>query len=67
MQADKKEWPETVGKNVDEAKQLILADDANIQVQVLIEGSMTTRDFRINRVRIFHNDQNIVVSIPRRG
>ncbi|CAD8085834.1 unnamed protein product [Paramecium primaurelia] len=67
MQAEKKEWPEAVGKTVDEAKQLILADDVEINVQVLLEGSPTTRDFRINRVRIFHNDKNIVVSVPRRG
>ncbi|CAD8208153.1 unnamed protein product [Paramecium octaurelia] len=67
MQADKKEWPEAIGKTVDEAKQLILADDADIMVQVLAEGSPTTRDFRMNRVRIFHNDKNIVVQAPRRG
>lgn len=33
----------------------------------MIEGSPTTRDFRLNRVRIFHNDKNIVISVPRRG
>lgn len=46
-------WPHLVGKNAEEAKNEILQDDSSINVVVLPEGAPTTRDFRINRVRIF--------------
>lgn len=46
-------WPDLVGKNVEEAKNTILESDPSINIVVLPEGSPVTRDFRINRVRIF--------------
>jgi len=34
-------------------------------VQILQEGTPTTRDFRLDRVRIFVNGDNIVTTAPR--
>ncbi len=62
-------WPDLVGKNVEEAKNTILESDPSINIVVLPEGSPVTRDFRMNRVRIFvdQGTQSIVQSVPRRG
>lgn len=48
-------WEQLEGKNVEEAKQQILQDMPNANIQVLPENSPTTRDFRPDRVRIFVN------------
>lgn len=62
-------WPDLVGKNVEEAKNAILQDDPSINVVVVPEGAPVTRDYRLNRVRLFvdPDTQSIVQSLPRRG
>ena len=61
-----------MGKTGEETKELITAEwtptlepGQTIQVIVLPEGSMVTRDYRLDRVRIFVNDAGIVVREPR--
>ena len=65
--SQKGQWPEVVGLHSAEAEKVIHADDASINIQVLPQGSATTRDFRINRVRVFVNGEGVVVDPPRRG
>jgi len=65
MFAEGKSWPDLVGKDANEAESKLKAEGYNIQV--LPEGSPTTRDYRIDRVRIFVDDNNKVVEVPRNG
>ncbi len=46
-------WPELIGKNIEEAKNFILSENPDFNVEVLPVNSPTTRDLRPNRVRIF--------------
>ncbi|CAD8098956.1 unnamed protein product [Paramecium primaurelia] len=63
----KQSWPECVGKTADEAKQIILADNAELNVQLLPQNSMVTMDYRTNRVRVFHDENGIVKQAPHIG
>ncbi|TVU01364.1 hypothetical protein EJB05_53174, partial [Eragrostis curvula] len=49
----KRSWPEVVGMTIDEAKEVILKDMPDAEIEVLVVGTPVTRDFRPNRVRIF--------------
>ena len=48
----KTSWPEVVGKSIEEAKEIILKDMPDADIDVLPAGSAMTLDFRTNRVRI---------------
>jgi hypothetical protein len=61
------QWPALLGKKVDDAKAQILKDAPGIDIKTLPQGSATTRDYRINRVRIFYDKNNLVSAIPKRG
>lgn len=67
MEGGKSGWPEVVGKSGEEAKGIILQDDATTDVHVVPEGSPVTRDFRMNRVRVYVDTNGVVVQVPRRG
>jgi len=56
-----------VGKTGEEAKNIILKDDPSIDVHVIPQGSPVTRDYRINRVRVYVDTNGIVAQAPRRG
>jgi hypothetical protein len=56
-----------VGKTGEEAKDKILQDKPNADVQILPEGSIVTKDYRTNRVRVFVDEENRVASVPRVG
>lgn len=60
-------WNDLVGKTADEAKQQILADMPDANVVVLPQNSPTTRDFRVDRVRVFVDADNKVVVAPHTG
>jgi len=60
-------WPECVGKSGDECRELILAADPDVTVQILSKDSMMTMDFRTDRVRILVDDDGIVAITPSRG
>ena len=64
---EKDEWPDLVGKSGEEAKAAIQADDSKLTVHVLPDGSIVTMDFRMDRVRIFVNEEGKVVRTPRKG
>jgi hypothetical protein len=56
-----------VGMSGEQAKEAILKEHPDFQVQVLPEGSPVTRDFRMNRVRVFVNNDGVVQQAPRTG
>ncbi|CAD8070758.1 unnamed protein product [Paramecium sonneborni] len=60
----KQSWPECVGKTAEEAKQIILGDNAHLDVQLLPEDSIVTMDYRMDRVRVFHDENGIVKQAP---
>jgi hypothetical protein len=45
-----------VGKTGEEAKQFIESQNPGFNVHVLKEGTPVTRDYRLDRVRIFVNE-----------
>ncbi|OMO97063.1 Proteinase inhibitor I13, potato inhibitor I [Corchorus capsularis] len=49
----------------DTAKATIEKERPDVNVIVLPEGSSVTRDLRFDRVRVFVNQQNQVVQVPR--
>ena len=65
--ATKEEWPELVGKSGEEAKEAILKERPELTVEVLGENSPCTKDYRIERVRVFVNEEGKVAGTPRTG
>ena len=63
----KTEWPELVGKDANEAKEL-LEKETSFNVFLVPTGNAVTMDYRANRVRIsFDPANNKVVKVPRVG
>nr|1COA_I Chain I, CHYMOTRYPSIN INHIBITOR 2 [Hordeum vulgare] len=63
----KTEWPELVGKSVEEAKKVILQDKPEAQIIVLPVGTIVTMEYRIDRVRLFVDKLDNVAEVPRVG
>lgn len=51
----------------EEAKKKVEEDLPGIRVQILPEGSFVTRDYRLDRCRIFVNEAGKVVGTPAQG
>ncbi|KAF6987329.1 hypothetical protein CFC21_004984 [Triticum aestivum] len=62
----KTEWPELVGKSVEEAKKVILQDKPEAWIIVLPMGTITM-EYRIYRVRLFVDRLNTIAQVPRVG
>lgn len=62
-------WPSLVGMTGENAKaQLeLLYGEGTYDIYILHEHSLTTRDYRFNRIRIFTNDNGVVTRVPRIG
>ncbi len=58
------EWGNLVGKSAEEAKQHIVADMPDANVIILSKNTPCTEDYRYNRVRVFVDEKNKVVSTP---
>ncbi|KAG5588054.1 hypothetical protein H5410_048488 [Solanum commersonii] len=59
-------WPELIGVPTKLAKEIIEKENSLINnVQILLNGSPVTMDYRCNRVRLFDNILGSVVQIPR--
>ena len=68
MNYEKTSWPELTGMDVDKAIEIIRNENGNLDVKKLEDGSMCTRDYRFDRVRVFYNPQtNLVSNIPSLG
>lgn len=64
----KSSWPELVGKNVDEAIEIIKQENPALTVVKLEDDSMYTCDYLEERVRVFYNtESNLVTRKPKRG
>nr|AAA33816.1 proteinase inhibitor I [Solanum tuberosum] len=62
----KQRWPELIGVPTKLAKGIIEKENSLItNVQILLNGSPVTMDYRSNRVRLFDNILGDVVQIPR--
>ncbi|KAM3576756.1 hypothetical protein VYU27_001351 [Nannochloropsis oceanica] len=60
-------WPELVGVDAEEAKARINSDMPGLNVIVLPKNAPTTRDFRLDRVRVFIEGDNTVARAPAQG
>lgn len=60
-------WPELEGTDAENARSVITNDHYGANVVVLPQGSPITRDFRLDRVRVFVDGNNKVVGVPRCG
>ena len=60
-------WPECVGIPAEDCQTLILSEAPSLNTFIIPEGSPVTMDYRLDRVRIFVDDNNVVVSAPSRG
>nr|XP_045088075.1 subtilisin-chymotrypsin inhibitor WSCI [Aegilops tauschii subsp. strangulata] len=63
----KTEWPELVGKSVEEAKKVILQDKPEARIVVLPVGTIVTMEYRIDRVRLFVDSLDNIGQVPRVG
>ncbi|CAF3987842.1 unnamed protein product [Rotaria sordida] len=64
---NKYRWPELIGKNGQEVVNIIKKETGFTNVVIVKEGSPITLDYRVNRVRVFVNDNGIVVHVPTIG
>lgn len=62
------EWPELVGRQGEEAKQIIMNQNPSLTtVNIIPEGSPVTADYRTDRVRIFVKPDGTVAYPPMIG
>ncbi|EMS50345.1 Subtilisin-chymotrypsin inhibitor WSCI [Triticum urartu] len=61
------EWPELVGKSVEEAKKVILQDKPEARIIVLPVGRIVTMEYRIDRVRLFVDCLGNIAQVPMVG
>ncbi|XP_071949484.1 uncharacterized protein [Antedon mediterranea] len=61
------EWPSLVGKKGEEAQKFISKERPELKIVILNKDDMMTMDFREDRVRIFVDDNQVVVRPPKTG
>ena len=64
---EKTQWPELVGKTAVEAKAAIEAESPGLTVHIVPPNSMVTMDYRLDRVRIYEDDNGMVANPPQVG
>jgi hypothetical protein len=68
MDGSPQSFPDATGKNVDEAVKTIQDMYPSLKVEKIEEGRPVTRDFRMDRVRVFYDkNTNLVVGVPKKG
>ena len=60
-------FPELLGKPWQEAEAAIRASHPALRVIPLGQNSPVTRDYRLDRVRVFYDEEGKVSSVPRTG
>ena len=61
-------WPECVGKPGEEAVRIISKARPDLaQVSIIPQGAMVTMDMRMDRVRVFVNENQVVSRPPKVG
>ncbi|KAL6189514.1 hypothetical protein ACLB2K_040906 [Fragaria x ananassa] len=63
----KSSWPELLGAQGADAKATIESENASVTAVIVLEGTAVTKDFRLDRVRVWVNTDGIVTSIPKIG
>jgi hypothetical protein len=63
----KSSWPELLGAPSQAAKQKILSDRPDVRVSVVPPGFLVTTDFNSKRVRIFVDESDDVIKVPKIG
>jgi predicted nucleic acid-binding Zn ribbon protein len=63
------EWPELVGMPAKQAKHWLQEQYGKDAYDIIIldQNSPVTKDLRLNRIRLFVNDDGVIVEIPRTG
>ncbi len=59
----RKEWPELMGKNIDEAKNILAQDERKLRIEILDHNSSYNELYCYTRVRLFHKN-GIITQIP---
>lgn len=67
MNNQHKSWPELKGQHKDAAVKAIISANHNFNIEIFPEGSFTTEDLKLNRVRIFVDAHDIVTRSPFTG
>ncbi|CAF0959963.1 unnamed protein product [Adineta steineri] len=65
MSNERKTWPEFVGKDANEVESQLKAEGFDVEIKE--DGSPCTRDYRLDRVRLFVDDNNKIVRAPTNG
>lgn len=66
--AGKSSWPELVGVQGEVAAETIKRENPHITtVDILLEGTIVTQDFYCTRVRVWVDENGIVISVPTIG
>lgn len=60
-------WPTCVGMSGDDCADYINGNTKGIHIEILPEDSIVTEDIRADRVRIFVDEDGIVVAAPKKG
>jgi len=60
-------WPKCVGMTGEDCRDMISQAAPSLDLYIIPDGSAVTMDYRLDRVRIFIDDDDIVVSVPDRG
>eukprot|EP00275_Glaucocystis_incrassata_P000260 EC118467.1.p2 GENE.EC118467.1~~EC118467.1.p2 ORF type:complete len:100 (+),score=17.51 EC118467.1:134-433(+) len=61
------EWPHLVGQHVEKVKEAILAEFPGLNIIIVPKDLVVTMDYRETRVRLFVDENNIVMRTPRTG
>ncbi|KXJ22457.1 Subtilisin inhibitor 1 [Exaiptasia diaphana] len=63
----KKQWPELIGKDAEEAVKIIDKEHPGLKIQIIPEKSFISKCQEPNCVRLFVNSKQIVTSLPQTG
>ena len=63
----KSSWPESVGLSAKQVKENIAKAHPELQVDIVHQDAMVTKDFRTDRVRVYHDDAGLVKQVPQKG
>merc|ERR1712126_327838 len=62
-----KTWEGMAGKDPEEVKAAILAEDSSLEVAIMAADAPATMDLRFNRVRILVGEDGKVIADPSQG
>lgn len=61
------DWSHLVGQHVSFVSSQIASTHPHLQIQTVAPGALVTRDFRTDRLRLYHDAQGTVTSKPNVG